>query len=306
MALREFSREELSVILKGHMDSCGGGPDDYALNLKEYLEGSFQRFFFTLNLIRKWYCKKKGKILEIGSFPFFLTAALLELSDDEVIGTVAPKSLWPGESYAIAKSTVKIALATKELDFDYWTLNAEKDVFPFENRSFDLVICTEVLEHLIQSPAHMTCEINRVMKDGGLLVLTTPNGLYWKHVYRIVFFGIWEQYSRYGVYGRHNRFWTENEVKGLLEGNNLHVVESVCNDSKTEKIEFMSRYTLTPVSFIQDLFLAASLALVNMPIPFLRKKKADQIYVVAKKAGPAKGYSPEYLYSKFKPSYEIR
>ena len=305
MSLRQFSREELSAILKGRVDSCGKEPGGYALNLKEYSEGSFQRFLFTLDLVKKHYHKNKGRILEIGSFPFFFTAALLTLSDDEILGTVAPKSIWPGEPYVIAKKTVKIDSGTGQFDFDYWELNVEKDPIPFEDKSFDLVICAEVLEHLIQSPAFMVCEISRVLKDDGLLMLTTPNGLYWHHIYKLAVFGAWEQYSRYGVYGRHNKLWIQNEVEGLLEGNNFRIVESICNDSKTEKIEFTSKHKLTPISFIQDLILAASRMLVNMPIPFLRKKKADQIYVVAKKAGPAKAFIPEYLYSKFKPSYNI-
>ena len=305
MALRDFSKEEVAAFLKSRIDPFRKGTDGYALDLEEYLEGSFRRFFLTLNLIKKHYRKNRGRILEIGSFPFFLTAALLELSDDEVVGAVAPKSIWPGEPYDIVKNTVKIATGAKQFDFDCWTLNVEKDTFPFEGGSFDLVICAEVLEHLIQFPAHMICEINRVLKDDGLLIVATPNILYWKHAFRLVFLGAWEQYSKYGVYGRHNKLWAQNEVEDLLAGNNLRVVESICNDSKTEKITFMSKYKLTPVSLMQDLFLAASLMFVNMPVPFLRKKRADQIYVVAKKAGEPNNYCPEYLYSKFKPSYNI-
>ncbi len=305
MALRDFSKEELAAFLKSRIDPCRKGTDGYAVDLEEYLEGSFQRFIFTLDLIKKHYRKNGGRILEIGSFPFFLTAAFLELSDDEVVGTVAPKGIWPGEPYDIVKNTVKIAAGARQFDFAYWELNAEKDPLPFEDKSFDLVICAEVLEHLIQSPAYMVYGISRVLKDDGLLILTTPNGLYWRHIYKLAVFGAWEQYSRYGVYGRHNKLWVQNEVEDLLEGNNLRVVESICNDSRTERIEFTSKYKLTPVSLIQDLFLAASLMLVNMPVPFLRKKGADQIYVVAKKAGEPRNYCPKYLYSKFKPSYDI-
>lgn len=305
MGLRQFSEEELSAILKGRVDSCRGEPSDYTLNLKEYSEISFHRFLLTLDLIRKHYRKNKGKILEIGSFPFFLTAALLTLSDDEILGTVAPKSMWPGEPYDIAKKAVKISTGARQFDFNYWTLNAEKDPLPFEDKSFDLVICAEVLEHLIQSPAYMICQINRVLKTDGLLILTTPNGLYWRNIYRIAVFGSWEQYSKYGVYGRHNKLWIQNEVEGLLEGNNFRVVESVCSDCKTEKVEFASTHKFTPIGFIQDIILAAILILVNIPIPFLRKKRADQICVAAKKVGEPKNYCPEYLYSRFKPIYDI-
>jgi SAM-dependent methyltransferase len=44
---------------------------------------------------------------------------------------------------------------------------------PFESRTFDSVLCTEVLEH-IPEPGKLIREINRVLKTGGHLVLTAP------------------------------------------------------------------------------------------------------------------------------------
>jgi 2-polyprenyl-3-methyl-5-hydroxy-6-metoxy-1,4-benzoquinol methylase len=45
---------------------------------------------------------------------------------------------------------------------------------PFEDASFDVVICTEVIEHTI-TPQRAVAELARVLRPGGLLVLTTPN-----------------------------------------------------------------------------------------------------------------------------------
>jgi SAM-dependent methyltransferase len=44
---------------------------------------------------------------------------------------------------------------------------------PFEDATFDVVLCTEVLEHVEQPQLFLT-EINRVMKKNGILILTTP------------------------------------------------------------------------------------------------------------------------------------
>jgi SAM-dependent methyltransferase len=47
---------------------------------------------------------------------------------------------------------------------------------PFEDASFDAVLCTEVLEHVAE-PERVLAEISRVLKAGGCVILTTP--LYW-------------------------------------------------------------------------------------------------------------------------------
>jgi glycosyltransferase involved in cell wall biosynthesis/SAM-dependent methyltransferase len=53
--------------------------------------------------------------------------------------------------------------------------NAEKDVFPYPAGAFATVLCCELLEHLYDDPMHMMSEINRILRPGGSLVLTTPN-----------------------------------------------------------------------------------------------------------------------------------
>jgi 2-polyprenyl-3-methyl-5-hydroxy-6-metoxy-1,4-benzoquinol methylase len=62
---------------------------------------------------------------------------------------------------------------------------------PFEDGSFDLVWCSEVIEHL-QDPAFSLAELRRVTKPGGLLVLTTPNSYAWLFRF-IALFGLTPQ-----------------------------------------------------------------------------------------------------------------
>lgn len=56
--------------------------------------------------------------------------------------------------------------------------NIDCDDLPFENGSFDLVVCSEVIEHLFD-PDHLLMEINRVLALSGHLILTTPNLGWW-------------------------------------------------------------------------------------------------------------------------------
>ena len=54
---------------------------------------------------------------------------------------------------------------------------------PFSDNEFDLLWCSEVIEHLLD-PAFTIQEFKRVLKPGGKLVMTTPNQDFW--VFRLI------------------------------------------------------------------------------------------------------------------------
>jgi len=60
-----------------------------------------------------------------------------------------------------------------ECDIDLF--NAEIDRFPYADEAFDTVVCGELIEHLANDPMHLMSEVNRILKSGGHLLLTTPN-----------------------------------------------------------------------------------------------------------------------------------
>ena len=60
-----------------------------------------------------------------------------------------------------------------ECEIDHF--DAEKDPFPYPDGHFATVICGELIEHLFEDPMHLMSEVNRILKPGGHLVLTTPN-----------------------------------------------------------------------------------------------------------------------------------
>jgi SAM-dependent methyltransferase len=108
------------------------------------------------------------------------------------------------------------AIETHVLEFHHF--NLEEGAFPFETGSFDLVLLCEVIEHLQMDPVKVLLEIKRVLKPGGHLVLTTPNVSRLENVCRMAAgVNIYDPYSGYGPYGRHNREYNKHELALLLE-----------------------------------------------------------------------------------------
>ena len=82
---------------------------------------------------------------------------------------------------------------------------------PFGSQSFDLVWCTEVIEHLYK-PKYLLDEIERVLKPGGVAILTTPNSGWW-------FYGItklWGWTPKKLQNPDHKQFFTEKDLRKLV------------------------------------------------------------------------------------------
>ncbi len=65
-----------------------------------------------------------------------------------------------------------------EKSFDRCIIVDANKKLPFKDNSYDLIWCSEVIEHLA-NPAFTASEFRRVLKPGGKMVLTTPNSYFW-------------------------------------------------------------------------------------------------------------------------------
>ena len=108
--------------------------------------------------------------------------------------------------------------------------DAEKDRFPYDDGYFSTVLCCELIEHLPSDPMHMMSEINRILKPGGTLVLTTPNIASARAVSAILqgfhpmLFPAYICPNPAGeTEARHNREYSPREVKDLLENSGFEV-----------------------------------------------------------------------------------
>ena len=111
-----------------------------------------------------------SRILELGCY-MQITPALRGL-----LGYGEVRGGYMGGAGGQHRSTAKAADG-EEFHCTIDLFNCELDRFPYEDESFDTILCCELLEHLQTDPMHMMSEINRVLKPHGTLVLTTPNAV---------------------------------------------------------------------------------------------------------------------------------
>ncbi|MEO5856295.1 MAG: class I SAM-dependent methyltransferase [Chthoniobacterales bacterium] len=72
--------------------------------------------------------------------------------------------------------------------------NLNVDPLPYPDASFDLVTCTEVVEHLEHFRFALR-EIHRVLRPGGVCVVSTPNVLNLRSRLRYLFFGFYNLFG---------------------------------------------------------------------------------------------------------------
>lgn len=177
-----------------------------------YLADALDRFRITMSLLPQLH--QGTKVLELGANPYFLTRLLRER------GLTVTCANWFGAASgfgARGNQVVTESGTAHTYRFDHF--NIEEERFPYQDGFFDLVLFCEIIEHLPADPIHALCEIGRVLRPGGTLILTTPNASRLQNLLRIGSGdNVYEQLSGYGTYGRHNREYTVDELQRLLLG----------------------------------------------------------------------------------------
>ncbi len=165
--------------------------------------------------------------------------------------------------------------------------DAEKDRFPYCDGHFSTVLCCELIEHLPSDPMHMMMEINRILKPGGHLVLTTPNIVSLRALSGILqgfhpmLFPAYIRPRESGeVEARHAREYTPNEMARFFSdaGFEVALLETgpfleVPKPEQAWVEHLLERYIL------------------------LQDHRGDGIYIVGRKTGPVRERYPSWLYS---------
>lgn len=250
-----------------------------APDAKDYATHHKTRFIHTLEMTPAG--DESKAVLEMGAYMQITAALKFHLRYGSVRGCYYGK---PG--HVDHKSVVSDSGEVFTCDVDHF--DAESDIFPYPDASFDTVLCCELIEHLPSDPMHMMSEINRILKPGGHLVLTTPNLGSLRAIsgilqgYHPSFFPAYIRPRKPGeeAEARHNREYVALEVQNLLTDSGFEVVRLETGEFLDEPhpefawvCHMLERYRLH------------------------QTLRGDGIYALGRKTGPVKQRWPEWLYS---------
>lgn len=206
-----WSEERLRALVSSVQ--VEGAPLD---ELKTYVGADFRRFVYTLGLVPE---QSGQRVLELGANPYFTTVLLSKFRKADLHLANFFSSTEPE-----GRQRVTIHQTGEVMEYAYKQFNIEDEAFPYPDETFDVVLFCEIIEHLLSDPVHALLEIRRILKPGGILVLTTPNVVRLDNVRKVIAGeNFYDPYSGYGPYGRHNREYTQEDLFNLLTANGFSV-----------------------------------------------------------------------------------
>ncbi len=187
-------------------------PEDPALEewCSKYCRTHRHRLAADLHIIDR-HVEKGARVLEYGAIPLLMTGALKALEYQVSALDLAPE---------------RFAGAISILGLDVLRCDVETEAVPYAPDTFDAVLFNELFEHLRINPVFTLREVHRVLKPGGLLLLSTPNlrslrgirNLLLRNQGHAVSAGVYEQYEKLELLGHmgHVREYTTREVADFL------------------------------------------------------------------------------------------
>jgi glycosyltransferase involved in cell wall biosynthesis/SAM-dependent methyltransferase len=244
-----------------------------------YAKQHTSRFFQTLSLVPPGAPEKS--VLEMGAYMQITPALKFELGYGCVRGCYYGPAGRIDRRHMVSSNGEEFECLVDHFD-------AERDPFPYADNSFDTVLCCELIEHLTADPMHMMSEINRILKPGGYLLLTTPNIGSLRAIsallmgYHPAFFPAYIRARQEGeeAEARHNREYVPREIGQLFADSGLEVV-------RLETGEFLQE-PHPEFLWVKDILKRYRVA---------EDLRGDGIYALGRKTGPVKDRWPEWLYS---------
>jgi SAM-dependent methyltransferase len=110
----------------------------------------------------------------------------------------------------------------------------ERDILPAESKSIDVVIFTDVIEHLHHSPRPALNEIMRILRPGGIVLASTPNALRLTARLKVLtgvsnWPKIWDYFDQPLAHFGHHHEYTIEEFKGVFQRTGF-IIQRFCLD----------------------------------------------------------------------------
>ena len=189
-----------------HYNGIDGDIDEKAYNSDICVQKYFQRR--KTSTIKKLINASDGDIiLDVGCGSGVQLRSLNTTSPTLLIGT------------DINQNALQYAKNKNIPNTEFVRCNAE--YLPFKTNTIDKIICAELIEHL-QNPIDLVNESQRVLKNDGLIVITTPNE---NSIWGLYEF-LWDKFGRGRNYGEtHLRFFS---IKDLNKYFSSFTTKSAC------------------------------------------------------------------------------
>ena len=151
------------------------------------------------------------------------------------------------EVYGVEISKEAIEEARKVLDEVIWG-NIETINLPWEKESFDIIILSDILEHLFH-PKKVLLKLKNYLKPEGYFLIVLPNVAHYS-IRLMLLRGKWE-YKDYGIldYG-HLRFFTKDSAKNMIKECGLYIekiIPYIVLPFPFNKINFILKGKLTKI-----------------------------------------------------------
>jgi ubiquinone/menaquinone biosynthesis C-methylase UbiE len=216
--------------------------------------------------------KPEGKLLELG------TSVIVPLVLDKLVPDlevhVTDFDLTKPSS---GKLTLSMGQSSRKVSV--YRVDLETQALPIADDTFDYVLCCEVIEHMELDPMFMIAEINRVLRPGGMLILTTPNITSSWAIWKILrgfdpYF--YMQYRNKPKLYRHNYEYSPYSISQIMKAGGF--TGSVWTEDSFEDGTTVDLDKLRSVGYSMN-------------------NTGDNIFCVGKKAGPVVDRYPKVIYS---------
>jgi len=273
--------------LRQTVESALLAPDyDSTSYVNDYLKVHMQRFAETIGLLQP-IIRPAMRIVDLGSYGSLVPALRDLLGATDITLTEPFQERKPASENSFlqnARNGVRYPVHVDRFDIE--------GPFPYEDGRFDVVIFTEVLEHLSRDPLQTMSEINRITKPEGYLLLSTPNCASVRSVLRILRGGnpnIYPVYQRCPSTDRHNHEYVPWEVRELLR---------LCGFTNSE-FKTVDVYQDQQFGRLLTLQMRALLKIGSlMSLGFLKaRERGDTIFALAQKTGGVQERYPGFLYA---------